>query len=89
MRRHSVDVDGETSLGDVGNPRAWHVDVDGDAPQDELEILLDKIYERCIDLPTATMDCFNRFSLRTYKFSGEDLLRPQRKALPLLGGAGQ
>jgi DNA polymerase-3 subunit epsilon len=55
---------GYTWPGDGGNPRAWYIDVDEDTVQEEMEFLWGEIYHRRIDLPTATIDCFNRFSNR-------------------------
>lgn len=47
-----------------GSPRAWYVDVEEAALQDELTFLKTEIYQREIDLMTRRIDAHDRFSDR-------------------------
>jgi DNA polymerase-3 subunit epsilon len=55
---------GYTWPGDSGRVRAWYIDVDEPDVQRETEFLWNEIYRRRVELPTATIDCFKRFSDR-------------------------
>jgi hypothetical protein len=44
--------------------RSANPDVVEDAVQEEMDYLWDEIYHYCVDLPTTTIDCSNRFSNR-------------------------
>tara|TARA_Y100001936_G_C15955379_1_gene602549 strand:+ start:150 stop:1031 length:882 start_codon:yes stop_codon:yes gene_type:complete len=50
--------------GGEGRDRSWHIEVDEENLEPELEYLKKEIYEREIDLPIDTITAFNRFSER-------------------------
>jgi DNA polymerase-3 subunit epsilon len=50
--------------GDSGRIRAWYIDVDEEEAEREMEFLWGEVYHRRVELPTATIDCFKRFSDR-------------------------
>ena len=55
---------GYTWPGDSGRVRAWHIDVDESNAKAEMEFLWNEVYHRRVELPTAAIDCFKRFSDR-------------------------